>query len=335
MTAPSTFADAWHTWLRYRACGQRPLRLSTLADYESIYRCHLGPHLGEVPLPEIDGTTIAGLVVALSAEGVRPKRLANVLVPLRACLRWHHRMGAFGRDPTPWFDAPAAPADERRILTIEQLERLIAALPASYRPLVTFAAYTGVRLGELRALTWADIDLEARTARIDKTLYRDRLQRSTKTGYDRTVPIPAHVADVLRAWREVCSSAEAGPLFPGPSGTPLDADWLRENVWRPAVRSAGLPETLRIHDLRHTSASLYLQHGATVREVMDIHGWRQMQTAMRYLHTGDALNAAADRLSAARDATLAPEATHRAPVTRAGPSVPECTSTTAAPVLRT
>jgi hypothetical protein len=72
MTAPSTFADAWHSWLRYRACGQRPLRLSTLADYESIYRCHLGPHLGDVPLAEIDGTAIAGLVVTLSATGMRP-----------------------------------------------------------------------------------------------------------------------------------------------------------------------------------------------------------------------------------------------------------------------
>jgi integrase len=314
MTAPATFADAWHSWLRYRACGQRPLRLSTLADYESIYRCHLGPHLGDVPLAEIDGTAIASLVVTLSATGMRPKRLANVLVPVRACLRWHHRMGAFPRDPTPWFDASAPLADERRILTIEQVEQLIAAMPAFYRPLVTFAAYTGVRLGELRALTWADVDLESRTARIDKTYYRNRLQRSTKTGYDRTVPIPAHVADVLRAWREVCPSADDGPLFPNKSGRPLDADTFRAAVWRPAVRSAGLPETVRIHDLRHTSASLYLQHGATVREVMDIHGWRQMQTALRYLHTGDALNVAADRLSAARDTALA---AHSPPATPA------------------
>jgi integrase len=314
MTASSTFAEAWHAWLRYRACGQRPLRLSTLADYESIYRCHLGPHLGAVPLGDIDGTTIAGLVVALSTDGMRPKRLANVLVPLRACLRWHHRMGAFGRDPTPWFDASAPPADERRILTIEQLEQLIAAMPAFYRPLVTFAAYTGVRLGELRALTWPDVDLDARTARIDKTYYRNQLQRSTKSGYDRTVPIPAHVADVLRAWREVCPSADEGPVFPNKSGRPLDADTFRATVWRPAVRSAGLPKTVRIHDLRHTSASLYLQHGATVREVMDIHGWRQMQTAMRYLHTGDALNVAADRLSAARDTALA---AHSPPATPA------------------
>lgn len=296
----TTLADAWRTWLAYRSCGARPLRLSTLTDYESIWRRHLGPHLGDLPLAEVDGTTIARLVVALSSENIRPKRLANVLVPLRACLRWHHRMGAFDRDPTPWFDASAPPADERRILTIEQVEQLIAAAPAYYRPLVTFAAYTGVRLGELCALTWDAVDLEARTARIDKTLYRGHLQRSTKTGYDRVVPLGSHLAKVLADWLPRCPGSKRGWVFPQPSGEPLNPDSFRETVWRRTVRAAGLPPSLRIHDLRHTSASLYLQHGATVREVMEIHGWRQMQTAMRYLHTGDTLTAAADRLSEAR-----------------------------------
>lgn len=303
--AEDTLAHAWETWLAYRCCGARPLRLSTRADYESIWRCHLGPNLGGLELAALDGAAIARLVVALSATGMSSKRLANVLVPLRACLRWHHRMGSFARDPTPWFDASPPPPDERRILTIEQIERLLGELAPFYRPHVAFAAYTGVRLGELRALTWDDIDLDARTARIDKTLYRDRLQRSTKTGYDRTVPIAVHLAEELRAWRTRCprSGAAASALaFPGPNGAPLDADNFRARVWRPAVAAAELPAGLRIHDLRHTSASLYLQHGATVREVMAIHGWRQMQTALRYLHAANTLNDAADRLSATRDA---------------------------------
>jgi integrase len=256
---PATLAHAWATWLAYRSCGARPLRDSTLADYESIWRCHLCPHLGELSLAEIDGTAIAGLVVALNSAGVKPKRVANVLVPLRACLRWHHRMGTFGRDPTPWFDAAPPPAEERRILTIAQIEALAAALPPHYRALVTFAAYTGVRLGELRALTWDDIDLERRTARIDKTLYRDRLQRSTKTGHDRTVPIPPHVADELAEWREHCPPPPAGGpayVFPATTGGPLDADTFRARVWRKAVRAAGLPAGLRIHDGRVPSSGV-------------------------------------------------------------------------------
>jgi len=158
-TAPApTLADAWERWLAYRSVSQRPLRLSTLADYRSAYRRHIGPRLGRTPLAEIDGRAIADLVVALGEDGVAAKRLSNVLVPLRACLSWHHRMGTFERDPAGWFDAAAPAADERRVLSLTEVERLVAATPAPYRAFVATAAWTGMRLGELRALTWADID---------------------------------------------------------------------------------------------------------------------------------------------------------------------------------
>lgn len=255
-----------------------------------------------MPLTEIGGTTIARLVVAISARGKSAKSLHNTLIPVRACLRWHYRMGTFDRDPTRWFDSPAPPANERNILTIAQIECLVTATPASYRPLVTFLAYTGVRLGEMRAITWADVDFDTQMVRIDKTYFRDQLQRSTKSGHDRDVPLPPHVVASLREWRTGCPDpSDAAPLFPDPSGRFLDAWSFRRNVWRSAVADAGLPANVRIHDLRHTSASLYLQHGATVREVMAIHGWRKLETAQRYLHTVESLNAAADRLSAARE----------------------------------
>jgi len=307
-TSPSfpTFAEAWSAWLDYRTHSARPLRASTLADYESIYRAHLAPHLATIPLPAIDGVEIASLTVALSRDGVRLKRLSNVLVPLRACLRWHHRIGTLDTDPSRWFEPSAPAADERRILTPLEVERLLGELPSEHRAFVAFAAYVGTRAGEQRALTWADIDLSARTARIDKTYYRDRLQRSTKTGHDRTVPLPTHIAQMLAERHARIRPAPGDLVFPGPGGGPLDLDIFRARTFRPAVIRAGLPPETRIHDLRHTSASLYLQSGATLREVMEIHGWRQMQTAVRYLHTGGALTDAADRVSAARAAALQP-----------------------------
>lgn len=318
-TAP-TFAEAWRTWLAYRRAGPRPMRDSTLADYESVYRRYLGPALGTTPLDEIDGAEIVRLTIAISGASLSAKRLSNILIPLRACLRWHQRMGLFERDPSPWFECSAPAADERRMLSIEQVERLIAATPEQHRAFVATAAYTGMRAGELRALTWRDIDLVRRTALVNKTYYRDRLQRSTKTGHDRTVPLPPHLATLLESWRQQCPPSSAGLVFPGASGGPLDLDIFRARVFRPAVRAAGLPEGLRIHDLRHTSASLYLRAGATVREVMEIHGWSQMQTALRYLHTGDDLARVADRLSSARDAAgcaTAPE-----PPAKGGPDHP-------------
>lgn len=293
-----SFAEAWTLWLAYRCSGTHPLRASTRADYDSIYRRHLAPALGHAPLSTIDGLAVANFTIALGSTGVSVKRVANVLVPLRACLRWHHRIGTFAPDPCPWFDTSTPPADERLILTPVQIAALLAQLPAYHRPLVTFAAYTGARAGEIRALTWDDIDLNRRTASIDKTLYRNRPQRSTKSGHDRTIPLPPHVAITLEQWRPVCPASPQRLVFPQRNGRPLDLDVFRARVFKPAVLRAGLPPRLRFHDLRHTSASLYLQAGATVREVMDIHGWRQMQTAMRYLHSPDTLGTVAEKLSA-------------------------------------
>lgn len=301
---PTTFAEAWALWLGYRTHAARPLRASTLADYESIYRCHLGPALGPTPVADIDGPAIARLTVALATAGLKPKRLSNVLVPLRACLRWHHRIGSLARDPTPWFDPPSKAAEERRILTPLKIEALLGELPPRFRPLVAFAAYTGVRAGELRALMWHDVDLEARTAAITKTYYRSQLQRSTKSGHDRIVPLPPHVAALLGEWRAQCPPSPQNLVFPSHTGGPLDLDTFRARVFRPAAVRAGLPRGTRFHDLRHSSASLYLQSGATLREVMEIHGWRQLATAQRYLHVTGSLVSAAERLGAARDAAL-------------------------------
>lgn len=295
---PATVADAWRSWIEYRSCGARPLRLSTRADYDSIWSRHLRPFFGDVRLSDINGTQVARFVVQASALGISPKRLANILVPLRACLRWHHRIGVLERDPTAWFDSPAPRPSERPVLSVAQIEQLLAALPAQYRSFVTFAAYVGARAGEIRALTWRDIDLERRTVRIDKTMYRNLVQSGTKTGNARVVPLPPHVTVMLADWRASCPPSESGLVFPGSTGRPLDLDTFRRRVFSKAVLAAGLPANLRIRDLRHTSASLYLAHGATLREVMDIHGWSQIQTASRYLHSFDTLARIAERLSA-------------------------------------
>jgi len=148
---PTTFAEAWHLWLAYRRHGTRPLRASTLVDYESIYRRHLGPALGALPLNALDGAAIARFAIASTAAGTSPKRLSNVLVPLRACLRWHHRIGSLERDPGAWFDSSRPAADERRILTPAQVEALLGATPEFYRPFLEFSAYVGTRAGEQRA----------------------------------------------------------------------------------------------------------------------------------------------------------------------------------------
>ena len=302
---PPSFAEAWDLWLDYRRHGARPLRDSTLHDYCSIYRRYLEPALGTVSLDAIDGARLARLTIACSASGMSPKRLSNVFVPLRACLRWHHRIGTVARDPAPWFEGSVPGSSERVILNPAQIEALLAELPAFYRPYVEFAAYMGTRAGEQRALTWDDVDLLEACVYVTKTYYRRVPQLSTKTGRGRVVPLPPHIASMLATWRDVCPVSPPGLVFPSRTGTVFDLDTFRARVFKPAVIRAGLPRHLRIHDLRHTAASLYLSSGATVREVMEIFGWTQIQTAQRYLHATRSLNDAAASLSRDRARALA------------------------------
>jgi len=280
--------------------GSRPLARSTASDYDSMYRCYLGPYFGEMPLDDIDARTIGDFQIQMRASGVSAVRYGKVVVPLRACLRWHFRNGDFPHDTSYWFDKPAPPADERKVLTFQEVERLLAALPAYYRPLIEFAAYTGLRLGEMLALTWTDIDLDEGVVHVRKAMDRGVVRMYTKTKASRSVGLPANLRERLSQWRRQCPPSAAGLVFPLPSGGAIDPSALRTRVFKPALLQAGLDPSFRLHDLRHTAASWYVRAGATVVDLMRVFGWTQMQTALRYIHMLETPTLLADRLSDSR-----------------------------------
>ena len=298
------FASAWGEWRDYRASGSRPLAKSTLADYDSMYRLYIGPFFADLPLSGITARIVGDFQLGMRRIGVSAVRYGKVVVPLRACLRWHFRRGTFAHDTTFWFDKPAPPADERKVLSFEELERLLKALPAFYRPLVACAAYTGMRLGELRALTWQDVNFDRGLIYVHRAMDLDVVRLYTKTKSSRTVGLPDHVAVLLRQWASQCPSSELGLVFPRPSGRVLDPSDFRRRVFKPALVRAGIDPSFRIHDLRHTAASWYVCAGASVVDLMRVFGWTQMQTAMRYIHMLDTPTALAALLSESREISL-------------------------------
>jgi integrase len=164
--------------------------------------------------------------------------------------------------------------DEIKAMTREQLDAFLAAArdkTPRYYPLLLTLARSGLRLGEARALQWDDLDLKARTVRVERTAGDDsRMLGTPKSGHGRPVDLSPQLADALRRL-EVERKAEtlrrgwrALPtwVFPNSQGDILDSDKVRA-AFKRALRAAGLPLHFSPHGLRHTYASILISEGVS------------------------------------------------------------------------
>lgn len=165
--------------------------------------------------------------------------------------------------------------EKTRFLSDDETRRLLDACQASSWPrlyaLVLAALTTGARKAELLGLRWADVDLDKAVAHLD----------STKNGDSRVLPIvPALLAELRRF-----QGAAAGWVF----ASPRDPEKLFtfEPRWKEALRAAKVRD-FRFHDLRHSCASMLARNGATLLEIGDVLGHRQMQMTKRYSHLATA-----------------------------------------------
>ena len=156
-----------------------------------------------------------------------------------------------------------------RVLTDTEEERLLAALPLCYRPLVIVALHTGMRRGELANLRWQDVDFHTRTLVVQQS----------KSGEGRRVPMNRVVVATLRALRRE-RQAFGGLVFTSPEGRFLH-NFGR--AWWKAVSAAEITD-LRFHDLRHTAASRLVMAGVDLYTVKEILGHKTLVMTQRYSH---------------------------------------------------
>ena len=161
--------------------------------------------------------------------------------------------------------------EKTRFLSAEECRRLLDAAKASSWPrlyvLVLMALTTGARKGELVGLTWSDVDLE----RAEATVAR------TKNGDARVLPlVPAVVAELARF-----KAGNSTPVFRSPRSA--DRIFGFEPRFHEALRVAGI-KGVTFHTLRHSAASALARNGATLLEIADVLGHRQLQMTKRYSH---------------------------------------------------
>ena len=186
-------------------------------------------------------------------------------------------------------------------LSREEVPRYLDACKAWYRPLAEVLIGAGLRVGEAIALEWRDVDWDGSALNITRAA-KDGGIGTPKGDRGRTVLIAPYLLELLREHRR--GQMEAGRLdrltFTSPQGSLLRRDNLRRRGHAPAVKQAGLSPGLRVHDLRHTAATLWLAAGESIYFVQQQLGHRDIQTTIDLYGHPDR---AAHREAAARAAS--------------------------------
>jgi integrase len=323
-----TLASYAERWLAHRdparVGGGARTRLSpsTFEGYRLNLRRHVLPRLGDRRLASLRTEDVDRLIAELEAEGKAAGTVRNVIVPLRKLLGDAVRQGLLLANPAARADLPPAQDFAGKEIPTEHTEAMRQALidlapldPLRREPDLFFvclfdvALGTGLRLGEIRALRWRDVDRERRLIRVERAYSRQKLRRPKTESGIRSVPL---FPSVDAAFRELASRAvERGRyapdelVFGSMRGTPLQPSNFRQRVWDLALQNAGLEgEGYRFHDLRHTCVSRLVAAGADVKFVQAVAGHANpLITLKRYSHLLDArITEAAQRFDPAATA---------------------------------
>jgi integrase len=281
MTVEELAAD----WLEHK---EQHVRGSTLADYKSVYEGHLEKHIKDRLIFEVRPLELQRLIDGMAA---RPRTANKALTILKSMFRQAVIWNYLEASPASELKRIPEKHTERPFLTVEEASKLLSVLKGRDRLLVYTALVTGLRSGELAALTWQDI--EGNLIRVRRS-YRDGVFSPPKTVYGRRdVIIPKDLAEQLEAVR----GRPHYLVFPDEPYGPLPRWKMIKQILRPALKRASIEKEIRFHDLRHTYATWCISQGESVKFVQEQLGHSTPEFTMaRYGHLApDAKEAAMRR----------------------------------------
>ena len=247
------------------------------------------PAFGDFPLGSITNLAVREWIAGLSGRGLAPATVQKAHQTLSKILRSAVDANLLAHNPSERVPLPRVERQEMRVLTPPEITALSETMTPRYSALVTFAAYSGLRLGELAGLRRNRLSLQRHHVRVSEIAVevRGELFRGppkTRAG-NRTVPLPGFVVDTMAEHLErFAAPVPDGPVFPGAEGGTLRASQWRNRHWAPAVRDAGLAP-LRPHGLRHTAVSLWIAAGAAPNQIATWAGHTSVSVVLdRYGH---------------------------------------------------
>jgi len=281
----STLFEDWaEGWLANRT----HLKLKTFSGYESLLKVHILPRFGSSRLDRIDSLSIEEWVADLKASGLSASRIRQAHNVLSQMLKTAVRARYLPANSAEGIDLPRKPRREELFLSPAEVDRLAGQVVEEYRTLIYVFAYGALRWGEAVALRRRRVDVLRGNLEVAESLAEvggDLHFGPTKNYRNRVVTLPKFLREMLNHQLVTYTAPEPDALlFTASNGSPMRNSNFSSNVWRPAVTAAGLPEGLRVHDLRHTAVAILISQGvhpeaikrflghSSIMVTMDIYG---------------------------------------------------------------
>lgn len=308
-----TVEEWMKTWLE--AYARPTIKLSTYASYEQYIRGHIIPQLGSRAMGNLKPVDMQNFFNdratrghQVEEKGLSPKTLTNLRNMMHLAFEQAVREGYIGRNIVEDVRLPKMTKQEMRVLDRKEQERIIVSAQLAPEPSafgVVFAMFTGLRLGEICALKWENVDMEKKVVRVQAT--RNRLpnfddsietatsvvtQTSPKTESSRReVPLLSRLYNDLAKYREMQMQIMSqypgynaeGYVFCQENGQPYEPRTYMD-VFQRCVKRAAVPRA-NFHCLRHTFATRALEQGMDVATLAKLMGHSDPSvTLKKYAH---------------------------------------------------
>jgi integrase len=252
------------------------VRPGTFKPYEAITRLHIKPTLGSTKLDKLNAMQLEKLYRQKLDAGLSPRRVRYIHVTIRKALKDAVRLQLLARNVADAAIPPRQVKSEIEPLTQDEMRTLLEASRGDrLHALYVLATTTGMRQGELIGLQWKDVDLDAGTLRVNRSVYEGVVSPPKTNAGRRTIRLSKLAVSALKQHRiDAATRSEriSEWVFPNASGTPIGHQNLHNRSWKPLLKRAGLPHSVRFHDLRHSCISLLLAKGVPVKVVSEMAG---------------------------------------------------------------
>lgn len=292
-TVDAKFADASAEWLRY-VQHDRDVKPSTLSEYRHMAK-RLDRTFGETSIERIAAEDIERWRAGLSCSN---RTSQKYLIVLNGIFKRAMKVYGLPSNPMALVERPRVRhSSEIDVLSASEVRALVRETSTEqHKALILTAAFTGLRMGELLALRWGEVDFAAETIRVVRS-FTIGGESSPKSGKPRSVPMVREVATALaRLGQREHFTGDDDLVFAGVTGRHVDSKDVRAE-YKAALTRAGL-RNLRFHDLRHTFGTRAVEQAESILELKEWMGHANVQTTMRYLHYKSKADAA-QRLAAA------------------------------------